>query len=125
MFKLEKYYKDNIDANLLEVIKNNTTQNIFEKINSKNKEGISPLEILLTQEYKTNWSVNNILTRIIEENSDLIIWENKVLDTDKNFKDLFLEFFNKNKDMETKINALALEQQLTKNVNAKTKKIKL
>ncbi len=125
LFKTEKYKKDSIDSNILDMIKSNSSQNIFEHLMEKNNQGKSPLDILLTQEYKSSWGVNPVLVKIVNEAENYIDWNYKVPGTEKTAKDVFLEYFENDNNMKTKIQALSLEQKLQTNEPKATKKFKL
>ncbi len=125
LFTIEKYRKDSIDSNILDILKSNSSQNVFEQLLSKNNEGKTPLDILLTQEYKNSWGVNPILNKIINEGSDFIDLNKLILDTGKTAKEIFMEHLDSDNNMKIKIQALALEQKLNVKESQLNKKFKL
>ncbi len=125
MFTTEKYKKESIDSNLIDLLKSNSSQNVFATLMEKNQQGKSPLDILLTQEYKNSWAVNATLIRIVKEAGDSIDWNKQILDTGKTAKDIFLESFENDNQIKIEIQALALEQKLNTKEAQVSKKFKL
>lgn len=112
LFKTEKYKKESIDSNILDIIKTHSSKNIFEYLMEKNNQGKSPLDILLTQDYKSSWGVTPVLLKIVNDAENYIDWNYKLPDSDKTAKDVFLEYFENDNNVKIKIKALALEQKL-------------
>ncbi len=125
LFTTEKYRKDSIDSNILDVLQNNSSQNIFASLMEKNQYGKSPLDILLTQEYKNSWGLNPVLVKIVREAKDYIDWNVQILDTGKTTKELFLEHLDNDNKIKIEIQALALEQKLNTKEAQVSKKFKL
>lgn len=125
LFTTEKYKKESIDSNLIDLLQSNSSQNVFVALMEKNQQGKSPLDILLTQEYKNSWAVNSTLIRIVKEAGDFIDWNKQILDSGKTAKDIFLERFENDNQIKIEIQALALEQKLNTKEAQVSKKFKL
>ncbi len=125
LFATEKYKKDSIDSNILDVLQSNSSQNVFASLMEKNQQGKSPLDILLTQEYRNSWGLNPVLAKIVREAGDFIDWNKQILDTGKTAKDIFLENFENDSKIKVEIQALALEQKLNAKEAQVSKKFKL
>jgi hypothetical protein len=123
LLSFRRNYKDNLNLDLLELLKNNSQQNPFEFLSKENKEGISPLDLLLTQDNMSNYDLNKTLTLIIEEAPEYIQF-NKVLTTGKTIADYFKEEFNHDPSMKSYIDAIILSQELESS-GPKSKKIKI
>lgn len=123
LLTFRKNYKDNINLDLLELLEGNTKQNIFEFLSKENKQGVSPLDLFLTQDNLSNYDYNKTLKLLIEKAADHINFT-KLLSTGKTIGDYFKEEFEHDPAMKSYIDAIILSKELDSN-GPKTKKIKI
>jgi Arc/MetJ-type ribon-helix-helix transcriptional regulator len=121
LVKVEKYGKDSIDADLLELIKENSSENPFSYMMKKNKKGIMPIEILLTQETKYNWSSIKVIKDAITNES---INFSEKLSSGEKIGDKLVEYFKDDKEFSIKLHSEILNSELSQK-EVKTKKMKI
>jgi hypothetical protein len=123
--KIARYKKDNIDTDLLKFFVGNGKQHPFEFLQKENNEGVTPLEILLTQEYDKNYRYNlSQMLRTIAQQGLEYVDLNKKLTNGQTLADCFaVEVADK--ELSTKVQAIALEQLLAKKEETPNRKLKI
>lgn len=122
-FTIKRHVKDTIDPDLLLSLTDNSKQSPFDFLHKENKEGISPIEILLTQDNKMNHTYSRIMKIVFEEGSQHLDF--KKLIQNKSIGDYFLEQFSNDKEMSSRISAAILEKSLMQKDSLTTKKMKI
>jgi hypothetical protein len=117
-------YKNNIDLELIELLKDNSIQNPFEFLSKENVEGVSPIDLFLTQNNLSNYDFDKTLRLLIETAPEYINF-NKVLQTGKTIGEHFIEGLAYDSAMKSLIEATILQYELSSPNENKTKKIKL
>lgn len=123
LLSFRKHYKDHINLDLLEILKNNSQQSPFEFLSKENKVGISPMDLFLTQDNVSNYDYSKTLQLLIEQAPEFINF-NKMLSTGQTIADYFIENFKHDPNMKNFVDATILQQELSSN-KTKTKKMKL
>jgi hypothetical protein len=120
--KVEKYGKDSLDNDLIDILKEHSNDNPYSYLMKQNKAGISPFETLITQETKSTWSINQFLRKAIEEEA---IDYTQTLSNKEKIGTKLLEYFKEDKALATQLHTQILKAELPINEENKLKKIKI
>lgn len=119
---LKEYRKDILDNNIMDILKENSSEKPYSYLMKPNKEGITPIEILINQKIKPNWSIILFIKKAIEEEA---IDFTKTLSTNEKVGTKILEYIKDDKNLFLQLQNQILQTELLINSENKIKKIKI
>lgn len=125
LFTVKKYGKDSISSTMLENIQNNTTENVFSYLMKPNNKGITPLDLLLTQEMKSEWSRKPILKKALDFDGKYIDLNYKLNNSGITVYEALLDIYKDDKETTVKLNTIHLRNELASNHTPTPKKMKI
>lgn len=124
LMKSSRYDNEKINESIYDIIKEKGTVNIYDLLNSKNKNNKTPLENLL----KSDSSINHEIMYIVEdvlENSDNKIKFNTLLSDGETLAERITKLFKGHQEIITKLSAIKLTQELTEQTTENRKRMKI
>jgi len=120
----ERHHKDIKDLDLLDILSDNSKQNPYEFLSKENKEGISPMDLFLTQDNGGNYEYSKVLETLLEKAPKEINFT-KTLSTGKIIGEYFLTNFTLYPERKGFVETLILEQELLVKSPSSQKKLKI
>lgn len=119
---VKKYGKDSIDTTLFDNLKEYTNNRIYDLFSIPNNAGITPLEILLTQEMRSTWSSVHLLEKIVTEGN---INYNQTLSTGEQLSEKMTDYLKDRKEFLPQLQSAILNSKLEQKLEVKPRRAKI